>query len=65
MTTTYATFPDLVYDGGRYAQTVWPGASVADAVAATLRLTPDAVVMLAKSQTERVAGFGPAGLGAL
>jgi hypothetical protein len=68
--TTYHTYADLLTDGGRLAATQWGGrpgvtcASLADAVAATLRLDPDAVVLRAVRGTETVHGLAPGGVSA-
>ena len=62
-TTTYHTYADLLLDGGRLAATQWDGGTLADAVAATLRLDPDAVVLRACRGTDTAIGHAPGGLG--
>lgn len=64
MATTYSTFPELVHIGGRLAPTVWPHASAAEAVAATHRLRPDAVILSAYDTSGRQRGLAPGGLSA-
>ena len=64
-TTTYHTYSDLIIDGGRLAATEWGGgASLADAVAATLRYDSEAIILRAVRGTEVVRGYAPAGLAA-
>jgi len=68
MTTTYHTYPDLLLDGGRLAATEWGAhpagcATLAEGVAATLRLDPEAVVLRAVRGAEAVRGLAPGGLG--
>ena len=63
-TTTYHTYPDLLLDGGRLAATVWEGgATHAEAVAATLRLDAEAIVLRTVRGTEALVGLAPGGLG--
>ena len=69
MTTTYHTYPDLLTDGGRLAATEWGAhpagcATLAEAVAATLRLDAEAIVLRVVRGTETVRGLAPAGLAA-
>lgn len=64
MATTYNTFPDLVYDGGRMAAVQWHGNDPTAAVAATLQQIPDAVILLVRTDSERLQGHGPGGLAA-
>ena len=62
-TTTYHTYADLIIDGGRHAATEWGyGATLAEAVAATLRLDADAIILRAVRGTEVVRGYAPAGM---
>ena len=61
-TTTYHTYADLLLDGGRHAATEWPGGTLAEAVEATLRLDPEAVILRAVRGTETVRGLAPGGL---
>lgn len=56
---TYHTYSDLLVDGGRLAATEWPGASLAEAVSATLRHDPEAIVLRAGEAV----GLAPGGLG--
>lgn len=69
-TTTYHTYADLLLDGGRLAATEWGSrdgvacASLADGVAATLRLDPEAIILRAVRGSETVRGYAPAGLAA-
>ena len=67
--TTYHTYPDLLFTGGRLAATEWgdhPAAcsSLAQAVAATLSLDAEAVVLEAVCGAVRARGHAPGGLGA-
>ena len=57
--TTFHTYPDLLTDGGRLAATEWPGATISEAVAATLRVDPEAIVLRAG----QAIGLAPGGLG--
>ena len=69
-TTTYHAYSDTLHTGDRLAQTQWggrhglPSASLAEGVAATLRLDPAAVVLRAVRGTETVRGLAPGGLAA-
>lgn len=68
--TTLHTYPDLLHDGGRLAATAWNyrgwRCSAADAVAATLDLDSEAVILrVADSNGRYVAvGHAPGGLAA-
>ena len=67
--TTYHTYPDLLLSGGRLAATDWGShpagcASLAEAVAATLRLDAEAVVLRAVRGTTVARGLAPGGLAA-
>ena len=67
-TTTFHTYPDLLLDGGRLAATEWGShpagcATLAEAVAATLRLDDEAIVLRAVRGTEVQRGLAPGGLG--
>ena len=67
MTTTFHTYSDLITDGGRLAATEWGAhpagcATLAEGVAATLRLDPDAIVLRAVRGTETIRGLAPGGL---
>jgi hypothetical protein len=67
-TTTHHAYADTLHTGDRLAATQWggrhglPSASLADAVAATLRLDPDAIILRAVRGTETVRGYAPAGM---
>ena len=65
--TTYHTYPDLLLSGGRLAATDWGShpagcASLADGVAATLRLDAEAIILRAVRGSETVRGLAPGGL---
>jgi type IV secretory pathway ATPase VirB11/archaellum biosynthesis ATPase len=68
--TTYHTYAELLLDGGRLAVTEWggrhgmPSVSLADGVAATLRLDPEAIILQAVRGSETVRGYAPAGMAA-
>lgn len=65
MATTRHTYPDLITTGGRLAATVWPSASLAAAVRATLALDPDVVILRADTPAgDSVRGLAPGGLAA-
>jgi hypothetical protein len=61
-TTTYHTYADLLTDGGRHAATEWTTTDMAAAVAATLRLDPDAIILRVVCGTVTVRGLAPAGV---
>ena len=59
MTTTYHTYPNLMTSGGRLAATDWGKyTSPAEAVAATLRVEPEAIVL----RIDNIRGLAPGGL---
>jgi hypothetical protein len=67
--TTYHTYPDLLFTGGRLAATEWSDhpagcASLAEAVGATLRLDAEAVILRAVRGAETARGHAPGGLAA-
>jgi hypothetical protein len=63
MASTFHTYAELVTDAGRPARTDWDGTAAADAVAATLRLDPDAIISHATDSTGcRLIGLLPGGL---
>lgn len=62
MARTFHSYPDLLIDGGRLAATDWPGATLAAAVAATLRIDPDVVILAAVAHGQTVRGLAPGGL---
>ena len=64
MASTFNTYPDLLINGGRLARTEWPGASMAEAVAATVRRNSEAVILRAADQGCQVRGLAPGGLAA-
>jgi hypothetical protein len=58
--TTYHTYPDLLIDGGRLAATEWGGNPThAEAIAATLRLDPEAIIL----RVGQLRGMAPGGIG--
>lgn len=64
MACTFHTYPELLHDGGRLAQSSWAGWSAGVAVAATLEITPDAVILRAENTAETFRGLAPGGLAA-
>lgn len=62
MAHTFNTYPDLLTDGGRLAETVWPEATAKQAVEATLQRDNDAIVLVAIDH-RRYVGLAPGGLG--
>ena len=62
MTSTYHTYPDLVYDKGRLAETTWLTEHVSDAISAIIAIDPEAVVLVAKYGEKRAVGLRPGGL---
>jgi hypothetical protein len=66
MVTTFHTYPDLVTETAeRKAATSWGlGASVADAVAATLLRDSQSIVLRVRSGNSQLIGFMPGGIGA-
>ena len=62
MTSTYHTYPNLVYDKGRLAETNWLTDQLSDAIAATLTIDPEAIVLLARIGDESIKGLAPGGL---
>jgi hypothetical protein len=62
--TTWHTYPDLLVCGGRLASTTWTGATAEQAVAATLKIDQEAIVLrVCGPRGERVVGLAPGGLG--
>lgn len=63
---TLHTYPDLIVDGGRHARTDWPAhcyrGDLAELVAATLRIDPDAVITRAADGRAVAVGHLPGGL---
>jgi DNA-binding GntR family transcriptional regulator len=66
MASTFHTYPELIADAGRPARTDWGDRrehTAAEAVAATLRLDPQAVIVRATDATGcRLIGLMPGGL---
>lgn len=62
MTSTYHTYPDLVYDKGRLAETTWDSHCFGDAIAATLTINPEAIILRARIGDESIKGLAPGGL---
>jgi hypothetical protein len=60
-TSTFHTYPDLLIDGGRLAATQWPGGSAPEAVAATLRLDPEAVILRVVVAGQSLRALAPGG----
>lgn len=61
MASTFNTYPDLLVDGGRLAETVWPNHTAAEAVKATTQADPEAIVLVAIDHRRHV-GLAPGGL---
>lgn len=61
MASTFNTYSDLLVDGGRLAETVWPEHTAAQAVLATTRQDPEAIVLVAIDHRRHV-GHAPGGL---
>lgn len=66
MATTHHTYPDLITDGGRLARTCWQTSDLSQAVAATLRIDPDAVILLATGTMpgQAIRALAPGGMAA-
>ena len=63
MACTHNTYSDLLIDGGRLARTEWPEATPAEALVATLRHDPEAIVLLITTPAgQPVRGLAPGGL---
>lgn len=62
VTSTYHTYPDLVYDKGRLAETTWRTEHVGDAISAIIAIDPEAIVLRARIGTETIKGLAPGGL---
>ena len=62
MTSTYHTYPDLVYDKGRLAETIWNGNCFSVAIAATLTLDPEVIILRARIGNKTIEGLAPGGL---
>ena len=65
--TTFHTYPDLLFDGGRLAATCWGGhptvSTLEQVVRATIAVDPDAVVLRASGTDGTARGLMPGGLG--
>ena len=65
--TTFHTYPDLLFDGGRLAATCWGGhptvSTVKQAVCATIAVDSEAVVLRAVGTDGIAKGLMPGGLG--
>ena len=62
MTSTYHTYPDLVYDKGRLAETNWLTDQLGDAITAIITIDPEAVVLRARIGNDSIKGLAPGGL---
>jgi hypothetical protein len=62
MTSTYHTYPDLVYDKGRLAEINWGTNQLSDAITATLSLDTDCIILRARIGNETIKGLAPGGL---
>jgi hypothetical protein len=62
--TTFHTYADLLYVGGRLAQTVWAGVDAPQSVDATRRRDHDAVVLRVTDKHGRTVatGYAPGGI---
>lgn len=64
MATTGHTYAPLAYAGGRLARTDWPGLTADQAVEATLRYEPEAIILVAADATRVLRGYAPGGMAA-
>jgi hypothetical protein len=63
MISTFNTYPELLTDSGRLAETVWQHAeTLGQAIAATIALDSTAVILRATGHGERIVGLAPGGL---
>jgi hypothetical protein len=63
MISTFHTYAELLHSGDRLAQTCWDGAgTLGEAVAATVRYSPDAVILRASANGQQLLGLAPGGL---
>jgi hypothetical protein len=61
MFSTFHTYPELLMDRGRLAQSCWDHASdLGAAIAATLAYNPDAVILRATGSGQQLRGLPPA-----
>jgi hypothetical protein len=64
MSSTFPTYPDLVYTGGRLACTEWGyGATASEAIAATLRRDSESIILRVVAVDGYFRGLAPGGLG--
>jgi len=68
MIITHHTYADLLYTGGRLAQSQWEfGGTPAEGVAATLEVDPEAIILRvtdARGRVDRqIRGLAPGGIG--
>ena len=60
MFSTFHTYPELLIDRGRLAQSCWDHASdLGAAIAATLAYNPDAVILRATGSGQQLRGLAP------
>lgn len=62
MTNTFHTYPDLVCDKGRLAETQWLTPCLGDAIAAVIIKDPEAIVLRARFGNKSIRGLAPGGL---
>jgi len=62
MTSTYHTYPNLVYDKGRLAETNWLTDQMSDAIQAIIIMDPEAIILRARIGDESIKGLAPGGL---
>jgi len=62
MASTHHTYPALLGRGGRLARTDWGYTPVAGAIAGTLRLDPQAIILVATDGEEVLRGYAPGGM---
>jgi hypothetical protein len=63
MFSTFHTYPELLIDRGRLAQSCWDHASdLGAAIAATLAYNPGAVILRATGSGQQLRGLAPGGL---
>lgn len=63
MARTFHAYPEFLHGGDRLAETVWEEATARQAVGATLRYEPQAVILVATDHRRHV-GLAPGGLAA-
>jgi hypothetical protein len=62
MACAYITYPDLVGNGKRLAKLEWEHCSFEQAVAASIKWDPFAVVLAVSDSYEWIKGFAPGGI---